>query len=214
MSNEQKKLLTKLQYKNQEIQKISNEVERFNHIASHDLKSPLRNIVSFIGLTKLKLKRKQYEEIPEQLDFIENATEQMNSLIDDILIFSEINKNNNYDTKVDMNDLMYEITIQLKDFLQENNGQIFFNALPSISTNSRTIKMVFQNLVKNAIQYNKSPEPTIKITYKADSQYHIFLFEDNGIGIPKEYQEQIFEYFKTFTHLSSVQRNRFRFRNL
>ncbi|MFK7949658.1 MAG: ATP-binding protein [Saprospiraceae bacterium] len=195
-SYEQQALLKQLQQQNEKIQKVSKEVERFNFIASHDLKSPLRNIVSFIGLTKIKLKRKQFHEVPEQLDFVENAAEQMNSLIDDILIFSKINDIKSYETKVDINELMYNITIELDDFLQKNNGQIIFNALPIIYTNPKTLKMVFKNFIKNAVLYNESKNPTVEITYFADNQSHIFKFKDNGIGIEKEFQAQVFEYFK------------------
>ncbi len=193
---EQGKLLLKLQQKNQEIQQVSSEVERFNHIASHDLKSPLRNIISFIGLTKIKLKREQYEDIPEQLDFIENASEQMNALIDDILTFSGIDETNSQITEIDVNELTSDVILDLDEFLQKRNGQIIFNILPSILTNRKTLKMVFQNFIKNAILYNESVQPTVKITYHVDSQHHIFNFEDNGIGIPKEFQGQVFEYFK------------------
>lgn len=195
-SEEQAALLAKLQDKNEKIQQISSEVERFNHIASHDLKSPLRNIISFIGLIKIKLKRQLYQEIPENLDFIETATEQMSSLIDDILIFSGIDETNSNATEIDIDELVKDIAIDLGELLQKNNGQIIITPLPSIHTNYKTLKMVFQNFIKNAIQYNQSIHPTVKITYSTDNQHHTFEFKDNGIGIHKEYQDQIFEYFK------------------
>lgn len=195
-SDEQEKLLVKLQKQKIEIQKVSKEVERFNHIASHDLKSPLRNIISFIGLTKAKIKREQYEEIPEHLDFIENATEQMNALIDDILIFSDINEKNISTAKVDINDLIHDVILELDDFLKEKSAHILFNTLPSIDINYKTVKTVFLNFIKNAILYNQSPHPTVEVAYSVDNQYHTFSFKDNGIGIPKEFQDQVFEYFK------------------
>ena len=203
-SNEQKELLDQLQHKNEEIQKVSNEVERFNFIASHDLKSPLRNIISFIGLTKMKLTRQQFEEIPEQLDFIENATEQMNSLIDDILIFSKISATKSDETKVNINDLMYDITVELNDFLQENNGQILFNSLPTISTNYNTLKMVFQNIIKNAVLYNESFQPTVQIIHNTDNQYHTFILKIMESGSVKNSKHKFLNILNDCTHIKLI----------
>lgn len=189
-------LLKELQEKYQEIQEVSKEVERFNHIASHDLKSPLRNIVSFLGLIKVKLKRNKLDEIPEQLKFAEDASKQMNLLIDDILAFSNISESNDKLSSFRVDDLMNEVVEDLKDFIKTNNAQIEFNSLPTLNTNYKGLKMVFQNLVKNGIQYNNSTHPIVKITYSNQNNHNVFDIQDNGIGISEEFQSQVFEYFK------------------
>jgi len=195
-SDRQNELLQALQDKNKEIQQVSKEVERFNHIASHDLKSPLRNIVSFIGLIKIKLKQKQYKDISEQLSFAENAGEQMHLLIDDILAFSNLSQPNDVMSNININDLIKDTIEHLSDFLKANDAQIEHNQLPIINANYEALKMVFQNLIKNGIQYNNSTQPIVKIVYSATNDQHIFEIKDNGIGVSKEFQSQIFEYFK------------------
>ncbi len=156
----------------------------------------MRNIISFLGLANQKLKKKEYQAIPEQLSFVVNATDQLNLLVDDILAFSKIDQADNVNSTVNLHDLMEDIAQSLLHFLEKNNAEIKFNNLPTIKANYQNLKMVFFNLVKNGIQYNDSPQPTIEITYRRTAEHHLFQIKDNGIGISEEYQTKVFEYFK------------------
>lgn len=73
-----KQLIETLQEQNKNLQVVSNEMERFNYIASHDLKSPLRSIIGFLDLMNIRLNQQRYEEVDEHMTYIQESSEQMN----------------------------------------------------------------------------------------------------------------------------------------
>lgn len=189
-------LIGKLQIKNEKIKELSNEMERFNHIASHDLKSPLRNIISFLGLAKRKLKQKKYDEISTQIQYVNNASEQMGILVTDILTFSKINQEEILTASVDLNEVVNVVIKELQPLITSKNGQVIKGNLPNIKGNQQEIKTLFYQLISNGLKYNTSKKPTVYITHSENHEQLILEFKDNGIGIEEVYQSQIFEYFK------------------
>ena len=77
-------LVLDLKANNRELKNTTEELERFTYIASHDLKSPLRTIISFIGLIERDIRRENYTKIQENLSFVKTGAEQMNYLVQDL----------------------------------------------------------------------------------------------------------------------------------
>jgi len=174
------------------------ELERFTFIASHDLKTPLRNIISFSNLLEKKLELSEDENIHEYLSFIKNGGLRLHNLITDTLEYSQhSNKESNLSRQlVDLNKVLEEIEFSMVDVLKENNAKIIIsNRLPSITSHYNSMLSVFQNIIENGIKYNKSDIPTIKIHSQENFDFHSIFIEDNGIGIEEDYQEKIFNMF-------------------
>ena len=144
----------------------------------------------------MKLKRNRLEEVPEQLKYVENASEQMDILVNDIAEFSKIKTELTEAVEIDLPVLINNVVAKLQPAFPEQQVQVFYNEFPTIWANETEMTMVFQHLIKNAWQYNTSEEPTIRITYSASDKHFFLKFQDNGIGVKEEYQAQIFEYFK------------------
>ena len=186
-----------LKYINDELERSNNELERFAYIASHDLKSPLRNVISFLSLISRKLKKRDPDpDLEEYLRFASNNAHQMHNLIQDVLEFSRFDNQETKTTEVDLNESLIMVMQNLQDTMQKKNAVVFTQLLPVIEGNAVRMMQLFQNLVSNGIKYNTNPKPRVIVGYRMDRQNHIFSVIDNGIGIDKAYHNQIFEMFK------------------
>ena len=195
---EQKKNLIKnLENKNEELIRVNAELDQFTYIASHDLKSPLRNVISFSDLLEMKLKRGKYDDAFELLAFIKNGAKQMKYLIEDILEMTMIdNEENNKKEVVDLNNIVTKIKQTLNQEIKEKEAVIIHGELPCHFCNKIKISLLFQNLIQNGIKYNTSPIPTIEILATKNMGSLELHFKDNGIGIDPAYHEKIFDFFK------------------
>jgi len=196
-NKDRSELLKNLKTNNEELVIATEELERFSYIASHDLKSPLRTIISFIGLIERDIDKQDFENFKENLSFIKSGAEQMNFLVQDIL---ELSKLNNFEyttrTEVDLNKIYEKAQHNLINDITEKNALVRCEHLPTFNCNELEFLLLFQNFIQNAIKYNESEPPEIIISsYKKNDKLHL-LFSDNGIGIDEEYYEQIFQYFK------------------
>lgn len=188
-----------------ELEQSNKELERFAYIASHDMKTPLRNIVSFINLLQRRLKNHEDNEVHEFLEFASSNARYMHSLVQDILEFSMIYKSENKVKTLNTNEVVANVINNLQDYIKERNAVIKYENLPIIIANSTQIHQLFQNLIENGIKYNESEQPQVKIYAKQTNHHLIITFEDNGIGIPKEFQKQIFEMFKRLHNNTNYQ---------
>lgn len=176
-----------------ELVETNKELERFTYITAHDLKEPTRNIVSYSSLIDRKLIQKDYDAVAEYAGILSKNSTQLYKLIDKIMKFSSITKEEQLDkTEIQLGNIIEEIKELLADTLNKENVNIKYTNLPSIQGDSSLILILFKNLIENAIKYNENSLKTIEIGLRGNK---IFI-KDNGIGIPKEYHAKIFEMFK------------------
>lgn len=181
---------------NVSLERSNKELERFAHIASHDLKTPVRNIVSFTALLRRRLEGKESQETISLLDFIEAGGKRMNQLIDDVLAFSKLSNDNNVDKEVlDVNQMVKEIAQLVQDSSSSRKVTFDVTALPNLNWYYSKMFLLFKNLIENGIKYNQSENPIIRLWYTTEDGVHSIFIEDNGIGIKKEYFDQIFVMF-------------------
>lgn len=174
------------------------QLEQFAHIASHDLKSPLRTVGSFSSLLKRRAKDKLNENELEYLDMISNAAKLMWNLVDDLMTYSQVNSLQMNLTSNDANHLMEEVLTNLDFSIKEKNAKINVANLPNeIMVDETKVRQVFQNLIANSLKFmptGKTPE--ININCIPENGFWKFSIQDNGIGIPDEYREKIFKPYK------------------
>jgi signal transduction histidine kinase len=175
------------------LEESNKELERFAYIASHDLKSPMRNIVSFVGLLERKIDPKQNSDIKEYTQFISTNARYMYRLIQDILEYSKLRKYATDDFEmVDLNEVLNQILI----LYQDQDTVIRVSTLPSIRSNPSIMTQLFQNLIDNGLKYNTQKIPEVSVTVREIEYGFEFCIADNGIGIEACYLSQIFEMFK------------------
>jgi len=173
----------------------NNELENFVYATSHDLKEPLRNISSFIEL--LQQTNIADKEKKQYIDIVDQSAKRMSSLIQGLLEHSRIGKEIEL-TTVNMKDLLDEVCTDLQARISARNARVLYpKDLPIIRAFPTALKVLFQNLVSNAIKFTReNKKPNIEISYIADNTYHNFTIQDNGIGIAEDKQDEIFKLFK------------------
>ena len=174
------------------------QLENFAYVASHDLQTPLRTIISFTQLLNRSIKDRTNETEQDYMDFIIKATKNMQDLIQDLLNYSHVNNAKNNLVEINVSELLNEIQNELQFDIQKNNASIVFQNDPFlIQADYFKLKQIFQNLMTNAMKFIKPDEtPVVKISCKEEEKHWQFSVEDNGIGIDSQYQERIFLLFK------------------
>lgn len=180
--------------------KVANQdLNSFTRMASHDLKEPLRMMASFSQLLKRKNKNLD-ESSQEYINYITDAAQRMNRMIDGMLNYATNNvrlENMNF---LDMNQVLATVQQNLKLRIEENNAIIKVQQnLPSINGQDSLIEQLFQNLIANAIKFQRpNVQPEIIVTAEDLTNETVFRIKDNGIGIAAENQAKVFQLFKRF----------------
>jgi len=182
---------------NLELSRSNEELEKFAYIASHDLKEPLRSIVSFTGLLKREIKDQISDKTQEYLNFIIKGGTQMQDVIEAILEYSTLKTKPEEISEFDTNSIVEDATQLLSEFIKKQKGIVNIeNELPKLIYNRQRILILFKNLIENGLKYNDAEIPTVTISYESRGSKGIFIFKDNGIGIKEERQDLIFVMFK------------------
>jgi signal transduction histidine kinase len=117
----------------------------------------------------------------------------MDHLIVTILDYSSIDKIDTVATNFNLNDVVNDCLKKIE--IPSNFKIIVSDALPNVHGNKQRMTQVFQNLIQNAIDFNKSDAPVIEIDFTENDEFHTIKIKDNGIGIKKEYIDRIFDSF-------------------
>ncbi len=177
--------------------KRSNEdLERFAYIASHDLQEPLRSVISFSQLLERRYKRQIDADADEYINYIVEGGKRMQALVSDLLEYSRVNtraepfQTTNFDK-------VLESAIQNLQYAIMNTGAIIESTpLPVLKVDPEQVRMVFQNLISNAIKFRRDDPPCIRISAKKIQDMWMFAFQDNGIGIDSAFYDRIFVIFQ------------------
>jgi len=204
-----KKLTQTLEDKNKDIRSQSlllesknKELEQFAYITSHDLKEPLTTISGLITLLVDDYGDKLDESGKMSLDYINESSVRMQNLIDALLEYSRLGKSKTHEF-ISTNTILKQITDDLGNIINRTNAEVTISDLPNINGSKIEIRLLFQNLISNALKFTKpnvNPKVYVnceKITEPLeDKQFWKFSVEDNGIGIEDKHKEKIFAIFQ------------------
>ncbi|MEM9298970.1 MAG: MASE1 domain-containing protein [Bacteroidota bacterium] len=184
----------KIKISNRKLRKANIELDNFVYSVSHDLRAP---IASVLGLVNLAKKEKDVEMMQKYLLMIAQSAEQQDTFIKDILDLSR-----NARLEVGQEDILFkemfnEIFEQLK-YGAENKRvtkEIKINQKHHFKSDSKRLKVIFNNLISNAIRYSNGKDPHIKIIGDIDDTIAKITVTDNGKGIPKKHLKNVFKMF-------------------
>ena len=192
-----------LQQTNKELHRSNADLESFAYAASHDLQEPLRMITSFLQMIKKSQGDRLDEDGQEYIEFALSGVKRLTGLIRALLNYSRLDQQEFALCETDMETVVKDRLADLSTLIEERKAEIQFRSLPtSLECEPVMLGMVFYNIIGNAIKFNRSELPRINIWSEEKPDQWVFYIQDNGIGIPADKKDQIFEPFK---RLHSVQ---------
>ncbi|MGE5401448.1 MAG: sensor histidine kinase [Ignavibacteriales bacterium] len=178
-----------------DLERSNHELEQFAYVASHDLQEPLRMVASFTQLLEIKYKGKLDKQADEYIGFAVEGAKRMQRIIRDLLDFSRITNNQQYG-RVDMNEILNSVLLDLSVLINESGAVITSSGLPVVNASDTQLKQLLQNLITNAIKFHGENFPEIKVEAYTLGNEWVFNIKDNGIGIDPQFSEKIFTIFQ------------------
>ena len=194
---------------NADLAHSNNELRQFAYLASHDLKSPIRRVASYLQL----LERRHGESLDEGArHYIGKAIDssvRMQALIDDVLTFSQVGRDRRPPVEVRSDRALQAAIENLSVELSECDAVIDVpQDMPRVMANETRLVQLFQNLVGNAVKYRDADRsPVIAIHARAEDGFVEFVVKDNGIGFDPDNNRRIFTIFKRLHHRSEYSGN-------
>lgn len=192
------KLEQQLKDNNDILSESNQELEQFAFVASHDLREPLRKLLSFTQFLNSGRYGQLDEKGTEFVGYIRDSATRMEALLDSLLQYSRVSSRSLTMEPVDLNTVVEEVKGDLQLAIEENGAILEVGPLAEVRGDRSQLWQLIQNLVSNSLKYRKEDEaPRINITgTTSESGYFDLEISDNGIGFDMTYHEQIFEIFK------------------
>jgi signal transduction histidine kinase len=178
------------------------ELEQFTYVVSHDLKQPLTTICGWIQMLEFEFEQiaPMNDKATKYFNYVVNSTKKMAQMIDVLLQYSRLETNPQQFQLVNCNEILQDAQERLEMTIAVSHAEIISEELPTIKADPVLLLQVFQNLIDNAIKYRSDKPLQIKIsaqlTEESEREKWLFSFQDNGIGIEKEAQKNVFMVFK------------------
>ena len=180
-----------------QLEKSNAELEQFAHVASHDLREPLRLISSFLTLLDRRNPLLD-DESKEFLEYAKTGAVRLDRLVLALLAYSRVGQPAFTHRQVEMTNVIEAAMSNLSLSIKESGSDVVVTGpMPVVVGNEDELTLLFQNLIGNAIKYRHPSRPaTIAVTYQRDEGDWRFSVSDNGIGIGVEYFDLIFQIFQ------------------
>ena len=195
----------------EELKRSNRNLEEFAYAASHDLKEPVRKIHFFSERIKNALQDRMTTEELRFFERMQMASQRMSTLIDDLLMYSEVSQRSRVYEEIDLNQLVGQVLSDLDLEIEQRGATVKVGSLSTVKGHPRQLQQVFQNLIGNALKYSKPDvRPEIRIWCKKvlgkeldlyltheeqQQQYYCIGVSDNGIGFEQKDAERIFNVF-------------------
>lgn len=191
-------LNTDLQRYTRQLEESNKELEAFSYSVSHDLRAPLRHIDGFVKMLAKQSEGKLDDRGRRYLDIIADSARKMGALIDDLLVFSRMNRTELRRSKVSTDSLVHQAVDELQNEVSERDIHWHIDALPEVEADPAMLQQVWVNLISNAVKYTRPRKPAeieIGCAESGNGEY-VFFVHDNGVGFDMQYAHKLFGVFQ------------------
>ncbi|OLY93720.1 PAS domain S-box-containing protein [Cnuella takakiae] len=187
------------------LQRSNEDLQQFAHVASHDLKEPVRKMKTFSSMLEMELGQNLSARAKTYFEKMNSATDRMFSMISGVLAYSTFNAVEETFQPVNLNVILEQIGADLELPMQEKGAILEVGQMPNVSGVPLLLYQLFYNLINNSLKFTRTGViPIITITAETGTLHKspaaIIKVADNGIGFDQQYAGQI---FNTFTRLHS-----------
>lgn len=177
-----------------QLEKVNEELESFSYSISHDLRAPLRSIAGFTSILEEEYINKLDPEAKRLINIIKSNSLKMGNLIDDLLAFSRLGRNELVRRSVDTHEMILDI---IKTLDAGTNIKWDIHPLPALTGDENTMRQVWINLISNAVKYSSNNEnPCIEIGSFDKEGIPVYFVKDNGVGFNQKYASGLFKVFQ------------------
>jgi chemotaxis family two-component system sensor kinase Cph1 len=169
------------------------ELEQFAYVASHDLKSPLRNISSYAQLLQKRYHGQLDSDADEFINYIVLYTQKMNDILTELLDYSRVDRNKTFKL-TPLSKILDLAILNMRNTLEQNNVTIHSGDLPELIIQKDAFQPLFEHLIENAIVFKSDLSPVVHISAKRldlRGTWQITV-RDNGVGLDATYHEKAF----------------------
>jgi len=189
----------------QKLCKANKELSKFATSVAHDIQSPLNNVIGLVTMLKKTYSSQMDKTAHQFIEYIEKSSLRMHHQIIDLLKLSVNGRSIEDMELVNLNETVKAAEANLCHLIKETNTKVVIRTpLPHILGFASDLLSLFQNLLRNSIQFRKPDvDPVIEINFSDAGPYYLFKIKDNGIGIEPMHQSQIFKEYFTLTQNGS-----------
>lgn len=181
----------------EELNRSNLELQQFAFVASHDLQEPVRKLLFYSDYLLNKFQSSFDEKSLHFLNSIQGASRRMRSLIQDLLLFSQINKEQIQFHEVDLNTVVSDACQDLEMAIEEKKAALHIQEMPKLYCDERMMRQLFGNIISNSLKYSKENKtPEVNISCKQENGFIEIKFRDNGIGFDEKYLPKMFTLFQ------------------
>jgi PAS domain S-box-containing protein len=182
------------------LQRSNDDLQQFAHVASHDLKEPVRKIKTFTYKLQDEYKDVLGDRGNNFVNKIISASDRMNAMINGVLNYASLPGGANAFERVDLNSVIQNVQSDLEILIQEKKAVIAYDELPSVNGIKDLLHQLFYNLINNALKFSREDvTSTVSISHRVTTinfkDFHEILVSDNGIGFDQHYADEIFTSF-------------------
>lgn len=199
--------LTESQKNIEDLEAATREIEAFSYSVAHDLRTPLRHIDGFLQMLHKKVAGKLDDDGNALFDKVTNAAKRLGALIDDLLAFSKTGRSELKKAPVALEALAAEVIEEFKVETRGRKVEWRLSKLPNAQCDAAMIKLVFANLIGNAVKFSRvRDEAFIEIGSAAGSPGELVLFvRDNGVGFDMRFADKLFGVFQRLHRLEDFE---------
>jgi signal transduction histidine kinase len=182
----------------EELKQKNSELERFTYTVSHDLKSPLVTVKTFLGYLEQDLARPDPERVKQDVAYMHTATEKMGQLLDELLNLARVGRKENPAVRVTFRELAQEAVRLVAGRISTGGVKVqMADAVVTLEGDRPRLMEIWQNLVENACKFmGNQPQPQVEIGVEQRGPQTVFFVRDNGAGIEPRYQAKVFGLFE------------------
>ena len=180
-----------------ELNRSNLELQQFAFVASHDLQEPVRKLLFYCDYLLNRMADNMDQKAVDYIRNMQSASQRMRTLIQDLLVFSRINKEQVRFVPVDLNEVVKDSLQDLEMAIEETKAVINISKLPVITGDERMMRQLFENIIHNSVKYSRPGiPPVIDIACLEKNSSYEISFRDNGIGFDQQYLPQMFTLFR------------------
>ncbi len=178
------------------LQRSNEELEQFARVVAHDLQEPLRVVNTCAQLLAQRSQGKLDAEGERLIGYIVDGTARGQSLIQDILLFSQVESQAHGFTDISSEQVFMDTLHILRVAITESGAEVTHDPLPAVRADASQLRQVFQNLLGNALKFRGATPPRMRVSARCEGPQWRFAVRDNGIGIEPRHATEVFELFR------------------